>query len=209
MASKTHCVFDWGSFLVRKIIRQAASLLSARGAASSEQLFQPFHRHAFVRGWVAEQFDEREVRESFSRIDWDALAHTRSGKASQQQSTLIPRQNRGSHNVVRTITLDEYKRLARYLGRLPTSALRSDDDSRPARDRLWADLCLLTGLRPHEPLYKKRMSVTASRRLFERTRGRARPPNRAGGPTRCGLGGCALPHAPRFFSVGGHALQRG
>lgn len=115
-----------------------------------------FYRHAFAKGWVAEQLDEREVRESFSRIDRDALAHTRSGKAGRQQSTLIPRQNRGSHDVVRAMRMDEYKRLAHYLGPLPPGAHQSGDDSRPVRDRLWAELCLLTGMRPDEPSHKKR-----------------------------------------------------
>lgn len=114
-----------------------------------------FYRHAFDKGWVAEQLDIREVRESFSRIDRDALAHTRSGKSGRQQSTLVPRQNRGSHDVVRAMRMDEYKRLAHYLGPLPPSAHHSDDDARPVRDRLWAELCLLTGMRPDEPSHKK------------------------------------------------------
>jgi hypothetical protein len=89
-----------------------------------------FYRHAFDKGWVVEQLDIREVRESFSRIERDALAHTRSGKAGRQQSTLVPRQNRGSHDVVRAMRMDEYKRLAHYLGPLPPSAHHGEEDAR-------------------------------------------------------------------------------
>lgn len=46
-------------------------------------------------------------------------------------------------------------RLAHYLGPLPPSAHHSDEDARPVRDRLWAELCLLTGMRPDEPSHKK------------------------------------------------------
>jgi integrase len=111
-----------------------------------------FYSHSYAKGWVSQDLDVREVRESFSRIDRDALAHTRSGKSVRSRSTLIPRQNRGSHDVVRAMRMDEYKRLAHYLGPLPSG--HEEGDGRPVRDRLWAELCLLTGMRPDEPSHK-------------------------------------------------------
>lgn len=106
-----------------------------------------FYRYAVSRGWVAVDFDFQERVQISVPIDRDVLAHVSSSKA-KMVSTLMRPDRTAPDDEVKVFTAKQYRAVAHQLGPLPDAV---KEDPRLVRNRLWAELCLHTGMRPEEP----------------------------------------------------------
>jgi site-specific recombinase XerD len=108
---------------------------------------QEFYRYFNGRGETDVDVGDRLVEVKAPPLDRTALSHLNSGKKQQSNEVLPERQGNGDDEV-RAMTARQYRLIAHLLG--PTPGLNVND-LRPVRDRLWAELCIHTGLRPGEP----------------------------------------------------------
>lgn len=84
-------------------------------------------------------------------IDEDALAHTRGGY-HRRVNDIVESGAGSEDDEVRAMSARQYQLIAEELGPVPELDASVDaQDRRPVRDRLWAEMCLHTGMRPGEP----------------------------------------------------------
>ena len=82
-------------------------------------------------------------------IDQQALAHISTCRRRLNNELLLPIDS-APDDEVRAMNKRQYRLVAHALGPLPG---HQKADLRPTRDRLWAELCLHTGMRPDEPAH--------------------------------------------------------
>lgn len=105
-----------------------------------------FYRH-FNRVGVTEVDVGDRVSTRKPSTDEVSLAHVRH-RSEQRSNDIVPDVPDALDDEVRAMTSRQYRLIAQALGPLPEQDL---EDTRPVRDRLWAELCVHTGLRPGEP----------------------------------------------------------
>lgn len=128
----------------------SASTVSRRVGAVVE-----FYRFAFSRGWVS--FEIPRVQSAGLRsFDSDMLAHV-GQRSTPSRRISVHRKDTGS-DAVRAFTSRQYRVIAQALGPLPS---QQTEPLLETRDRLWAELCLNTGMRPDEPSSLTAMQVLA------------------------------------------------
>ena len=81
-------------------------------------------------------------------IDENMLAHVSRGVRACH-NPILPASHSGIDDGVRAFNVRQYRLVAHALGSLPNY---DRNDTRPVRDRLWAELCLHSGMRPGEPI---------------------------------------------------------
>ncbi|ALT79045.1 tyrosine-type recombinase/integrase [Paucibacter sp. KCTC 42545] len=108
---------------------------------------QEFYRHFNLSGETDVDVGDRAIEVKARPHDQDALTHIRGG-GSRKSSEVLPVQENAPDDEVRAMSSRQYQLIANVLG--PTPGL-DPEDRRPVRDRLWAELCIHTGLRPGEP----------------------------------------------------------
>jgi integrase len=164
---------DWWKFLVEKkiawpdtdtrlVVEYRDSRLSKVSYQTHEKLKRAtvkrrlgniiaFYKWAFSRNiFVLSTLDEEEVRQVPRSIDADPLAQTRASFTEATLSKLLPEEDSGSGVAVHVINRDKHWPLLQSeLGPLPNAA-NEENDPRPSRDRLAAELSFSTGLRVDE-----------------------------------------------------------
>lgn len=105
-----------------------------------------FYRYFNARGHTAIDVGDVEA-ESRDAIDQNPLAHIRR-KRTSRRNELMPKGQAAIDDAVRAFNKRQYRLVAQALGPLPG---QDKNDLRPVRNRLWAELCLHTGMRPDEP----------------------------------------------------------
>lgn len=114
---------------------------------------QEFYRHFNARHVTDVDVGDGLAAVKVKPHDRDAMTHVSNSNGTQQANDLLPVQEGGVDDEVRAMTDRQYRLIANVLGPLPE---QDRNDLRPVRDRLWAELCLHTGMRPGEP---ERLSI--------------------------------------------------
>jgi len=109
---------------------------------------QEFYRHFNALGQTDVDVGDGVLHAKDIPSDRDALTHVRYGGGVKRENDLLLTQDGGLDDEVRAMTARQYRLIANMLGPLPEQDL---EDLRPVRDRIWAELCLHTGMRPGEP----------------------------------------------------------
>ncbi len=107
---------------------------------------QEFYRYFNARGLTAIDVGDIEV-EVRHALDQNSLSHIRR-KRTSRRNEIMPKGQGTIDDEVRAFNKRQYRLLAQALGPLPG---QDRNDLRPVRNRLWAELCLHTGMRPDEP----------------------------------------------------------
>lgn len=111
-----------------------------------------FYQHAWKAGWVQSEIDKIQTRSGVGRpLDTVFLPHVSPETRKVTKSDLMPDDNALPDDMVRAMTITQYRAVAHELGPIPPSPGEVATDSRPMRDRLWAEMCLQAGMRPEEP----------------------------------------------------------
>ncbi|NTV69839.1 MAG: tyrosine-type recombinase/integrase [Azonexaceae bacterium] len=105
-----------------------------------------FYRYFNSRGCTAVDVGDVETDGRYA-IDQNALAHIRK-KRTARRNELMPKGQVAIDDEVRGFNKRQYRLVAQALGPLPG---QDKNDLRPVRNRLWAEVCLHTGMRPDEP----------------------------------------------------------
>lgn len=108
---------------------------------------QEFYRYFNTRHETNVDVGDRPIEVKARPHDQDALTHIRRA-ASRVGNEVLPEHPNAPDDEVRAMTSRQYQLIANVLGPKPEL---NPEDLRPVRDRLWAELCIHTGLRPGEP----------------------------------------------------------
>lgn len=107
---------------------------------------QQFYRHFNAQGITSMDVGDRAV-DVRRPLDQSPLAHARRTNLARTNEVQLEGV-KSPGDGVRAMTAHQYRLIAQALGPTPNQHL---DDPRPVRDRLRAELCVHTGMRPGEP----------------------------------------------------------